>query len=101
MQLTLRQVLELIALLQNNLLCKHTKFASGVSRKPRYYGLYVLFYERLMDMQYKRFVEELKQQVDTYLQQVNSIGNECAYTDRLLEQIITKAKQIEQVYHNN
>jgi hypothetical protein len=52
-------------------------------------------------MQYKRFVEELKQQVDTYLQQVNSIGNECAYTDRLLEQIITKAKQIEQVYHNN
>ena len=63
--------------------------------------MYYYFYERLMDMQYKRFVEELKQQVDTYLQQVNSIGNECAYTDRLLEQIITKAKQIEQVYHNN
>lgn len=52
-------------------------------------------------MQYKGIVEELKQQVDTYLHQVNFIGNECAYTDRLLEQIITKAKQIEQVYHNN
>lgn len=49
-------------------------------------------------MDYKGYVEELKNKCDVFLQQVDFIGNECAYTDRLLEDIFTSIARLKDLY---
>lgn len=34
-----------------------------------------------------------------YIQEVKSLGNECAYTDRIVEDIIEQAKELEKNYN--
>ena len=46
---------------------------------------------------YKNKIKELRNKCDEFLQQVNDLGNECAWTDRKLEAILslrTKSKKI-------
>ena len=57
-----------------------------------------LYKWRVFMKQYKSMVEDLMEECETFLQQVNSIGNECAYTDRQLEVILDKATVIINTY---
>ena len=41
---------------------------------------------------YKNKIKELRNKCDEFLQQVNSLGNECAWTDRKLEDIESASK---------
>lgn len=51
--------------------------------------------------QYKERVQALRDQCDDFLRNVRSIGNECAYTDRLLEAILATAQAIRKDYQND
>lgn len=46
----------------------------------------------------KEIVKEIKNYCNEYLGFVESAGNECAYTDRLIECIIKKAKELKEKY---
>lgn len=50
--------------------------------------------ERVM----KEIVKEIYEHCDEYLRFVTEIGNECAYTDRIVECIINKAKELKTKY---
>lgn len=50
---------------------------------------------------YKNKIKELRNKCDEFLQQVNSIGNECAWTDRKLEDILDYASKIEKDYEED
>ncbi len=50
-------------------------------------------------MDYKEYVEALRGKCDVFLSQVESIGNECAWTDRALENILAAADELKQVYY--
>lgn len=47
---------------------------------------------------YKNKIKELRNKCDEFLWQVNSIGNECAWTDRKLEAILELADKIKADY---
>ena len=47
---------------------------------------------------YKNKIKELRNKCDEFLQQVSSIGNECAWTDRKLEAILELASKIKKDY---
>ena len=47
---------------------------------------------------YKKDVKELKTLCDDFLSCVEQYGNECAYTDRKLEDILAAAKTISDKY---
>lgn len=47
---------------------------------------------------YKNKIKELRDKCNEFLQQVNSLGNECAWTDRKLEEILETAKTISDKY---
>lgn len=49
-------------------------------------------------MDYKGYVEELKNKCDVFLQQVEYMGNENAYTDRLLEDVFTSVARLKDLY---
>lgn len=48
---------------------------------------------------YKNKIKELRDKCDEFLQQVNSLGNECAWTDRKLEAILELADKIKKDYY--
>lgn len=48
---------------------------------------------------YKNKIKELRNKCDEFLQQVNSLGNECAWTDRKLEDILEFASKIKKDYY--
>ena len=50
-------------------------------------------------MNYKEYVEDLKGKCEAFLMQVESIGNECAWTDRALEGILAAADDLRQLYY--
>lgn len=50
--------------------------------------------ERIM----KEIVKEIYEHCDEYLRFVTEIGNECAYTDRIVEKIIEKARKLKERY---
>ena len=50
-------------------------------------------------MDYKEYVEDLKGKCEAFLMQVENIGNECAWTDRALENILAAADDLRQVYY--
>lgn len=43
-------------------------------------------------------MKELYELVHSYLSYVNTMGNECAMTDRIIENTIKKAKELEEEY---
>lgn len=47
---------------------------------------------------YKNKIKELRNKCDEFLQRVNDLGNECAWTDRKLEDILAFASKIERDY---
>lgn len=47
----------------------------------------------------KKKIKDLNYLVSHYLDYVNSYGNECAYTDRIVEEIIKTSKKIEKEYN--
>ena len=49
---------------------------------------------------YKNKIKKLRNKCDEFLQQVNSIGNECAWTDRKLEDILEFASKIKKDYEH-
>lgn len=51
--------------------------------------------------QYKCMIEDLKTLCEDYLIEVETLGNECAYTDRILEDILHKALAIKETYDND
>lgn len=46
----------------------------------------------------KVIVEEIKKYCDDYLEFIKDIGNECAYTDNIIECIIKKANELKEKY---
>lgn len=52
-------------------------------------------------MDYKPNVTQLNQKVKEFLQCVKNIGNECAYTDRLLEEILSSADSLKRAYNQD
>lgn len=50
--------------------------------------------ERIM----REIVKEIYEDCDEYLRFVTEIGNECAYTDRVVERIIKKANELKEKY---
>jgi len=50
--------------------------------------------ERLMQA-----VKRIKEQSEIWIDQVNSIGNQCAYTDRGLENILDLSKELDKIYN--
>lgn len=52
-------------------------------------------------MDYKGYVEELKNKCDVFLQQVKYMGNENAYTDRLLEDVFTSVERLKDFYYKS
>lgn len=51
-------------------------------------------------MKFKDDVKKLKEKCDIYLNEVNAIGNECAYTDRLLEDVLDVSQSLKTKYQN-
>lgn len=49
-------------------------------------------------MEYKDYIRELKNKCDTYLEEVELIGNEDAYTDSLLENIFEQIARLKDFY---
>lgn len=47
---------------------------------------------------FKKNVEKLVKKCEKFLSQVESLGNECAWTDRVIEQIIEEAEKIKKKY---
>lgn len=47
---------------------------------------------------YNKSIKTLRDKCDVFLKEVKAIGNECAYTDRLLEEILEYADTIKQTY---
>lgn len=50
---------------------------------------------------YKNKIKELRNKCDEFLQQVNSLGNECAWTDRKLEDILDCAEKLKEEYYKD
>ena len=50
---------------------------------------------------YKNKVKELRNKCDEFLQQVNGLGNECAWTDRKLEAILDCAEELKEEYYED
>ena len=46
----------------------------------------------------KEIVKEISELCKEYLGFVESVGNECAYTDRMIEEIINKANELKIKY---
>lgn len=49
-------------------------------------------------MKTKTIVKKINQISNNYLDYVEGVGNECAYTDRMIEAIIDEAKKLEKAY---
>ena len=47
---------------------------------------------------YKNKIKELRNKCDEFLQQVNGLGDECAWTDRKLDDILEFANEIKEDY---
>jgi len=47
----------------------------------------------------KEIVKELQEYCAEYTNFIESFGNECAYTDRLVEKIINKAEDLKNKYN--
>lgn len=50
---------------------------------------------------YNKHIKILRDKCDVFLKEVEAIGNECAYTDRLLEDILEYADKVKQVYEQD
>ena len=49
-------------------------------------------------MKTKNIVKKINQISNNYLDYVDGVGNECAYTDRMIEAIIDEAKKLEKAH---
>lgn len=49
---------------------------------------------------YERLYNDIKRLCESWLSQIDFLGNECAYTDRLIEQIDKAAKKLNADYQN-
>ena len=49
-------------------------------------------------MEFKNNIKNLRDKCETFLQQVEFVGNECSYTDRLLEEIISESETLKRKY---
>ena len=49
-------------------------------------------------MDYKEYVVKIDNKTKEFLGFVNSIGNECAYTDRIVEDILASADALRDAY---
>lgn len=47
---------------------------------------------------YKKMVKLLYKECEIFLEQVEALGNECAWTDRMLENILETADKIKKDY---
>jgi len=52
------------------------------------------------DKQLMEQFQQLKRTIEDWEAQVISLGNQCAYTDRMMEEIFTEAKKLEQIYND-
>jgi bacterioferritin-associated ferredoxin len=50
------------------------------------------------DRKIKKLVEEIGHDVGQFLQAVGALGNQCAWTDRMVEQIINDAEELKKTY---
>ena len=50
-------------------------------------------------MDYKKHVVDLKNKCDAFLRQVDEIGNECAWTDCAVEEVLKSAESLHQAYY--
>ena len=50
---------------------------------------------------YEKSIKTLRDKCDVFLKEVKAIGNECAYTDRLLEEILEYADTIKNTYEED
>ena len=50
---------------------------------------------------YEKSIITLRDKCDVFLKEVKAIGNECAYTDALLEEILKAADTIKQDYEQD
>ena len=48
---------------------------------------------------YKKMVKLLYKECEIFLSQVEALGNECAWTDRMLENIFETADKIKEEYY--
>ena len=52
----------------------------------------------MQDKKINDLMSKLSEQANAWCEYVKSIGNQCAYTDRMLEEVIATAKAIETAY---
>ena len=52
-------------------------------------------------MDYKKYIKKLNKKTQIFLAYVNTTGNECAYSDRMVEDIIKYSKHLEKQYNKN
>ena len=50
---------------------------------------------------YEKSIKTLRNKCDVFLKEVKAIGNECAYTDRLLEEVFEFVDSIKQTYEQD
>ena len=50
---------------------------------------------------YEKSIKTLRDKCDVFIKEVKVIGNECAYTDSLLEEILKIADTIKQTYEQD
>lgn len=52
------------------------------------------------DKKVLKLVKDLQQQCATFVSTVTGLGNQCAWTDRMVEEIVSTATQLETVYQS-
>lgn len=52
-------------------------------------------------MNYRQYVGELERKCDVFLEQVATIGNECAWTDRAVEAVLASADTLRKKYYGD
>lgn len=52
------------------------------------------------DKEVKELIEQLNLKSSGFLEWVAELGNQCAFTDRFVEEIISTAQKLEKVYNN-
>ena len=53
------------------------------------------------DAKIEEAVTRVRNAADAFLRYIECMGNQCAYTDRMVEEIIENGKNLENVYNNN
>lgn len=53
------------------------------------------------DKKIEKLVSDIRKESDEFLTMIKSIGNQCAYTDRMIERIISLSDELKKAYDTN